>query len=219
MAGNPYALAGPRAGQAPEPTFAHSVNSRYTVPAPPGSEEPGYDTEAAPPLGFDETPSVPDPIRLNRREPPENDPNDREYWRLRTAEFHNRHSVEQTVTSWDTRQETAAGGQNPLWEQERLHSRPSAVRSPLGYLFYRPWPLPRVGKDVVGEDFVDHISMADHRREFEIFGMRSGNRVGTNTFRVDPRPWDRDLYPPDQTVGPTQHTGSAQPGNRSYRLG
>lgn len=214
---NPYQRAGPREGEAPTGTMVHGLASAYTVPSPPDSMEPGYDHEDAPQLGWQETPSSPDPIRIGRREPPVNDPNDREYTARREADRFARQADEVTHESWNVQQHTVAPAQNPLWEQPRMHIRPSAVRSPLGYMFERPWLIPRVGKDIVSEDFVDHISMADHRRVYEIYGMRTSDRVGTNTFRLDPQPWDRNLFPPDQTMS-TPTSSGAQTGNRSYRL-
>lgn len=219
MAANPYAARQPEnAGEAPGATFL-ATHPVYAVPDVPDTTDPeyahgNYATQLDPDY---ESGTTPDPIRTGDQEPPINDPNVRAYNERRYADFHERHSVEHTAESWDVQQRKVAPGQNPLWTQERLPTRPSAVRSPLGYLFTRPWHIPRNIKDAVGEQAVDHVSMADHRRVYEIYGMAPRDRKGVNTFRLDPQPWDQGLFPVDQDITP-ERTGAAQVGNRAYRL-
>ena len=207
-------------GEAPGANAGTHIHYGYAVPDTLNSTVPGFDESDAPRLGADDVPSVPDAIRTGRREPPENDPNNRQYNARRFADFHHRHSVEHTTTSWNVRQSRVPPGQNPLWEQDRPPTRSSAIRSPHGYLFTRPWHIPRNVKDAVGEHAIDHISMADHRRSYEIFGMRTHDRMGANTFRFDPQPWDRDLFTPTATATPEPNQrGGVATGNRSYRFG
>lgn len=59
--------------------------------------------------------------------------------------------------------------------------------SPLTYVFTRPFDQ-HAARRLNGT----HFSMADHRRDYPIMGMRpAGSR--RNTFRADPVPWDSDL--------------------------
>lgn len=216
---NPYAARAPaRAGEAPGPSML-AVHGRYAVPDVPVTTDPEYvDGAYATQLDPDyESGTTPDPIRTGVQEPPINDPNVRVYNARRFENFHERHSVEHTSESWDVQQHTVAPAQNPLWEQERLPIRPSANRSPLGYLFTRPWHIPRNINDAVGEGAVNHVSMADHRRTYEIYGMAPRDRMGVNTFRLDPQPWDQGLFPVDQDFTPPA-TGSVQTGSHAYRL-
>lgn len=216
---NPYGERRSQAGEAPGVNVGSGVYySRYAVPSPPDSTDQEYATEDAPQLGTPyESGNIPDAIRTGRAEPPINDPNVRAYNERRTRDFHGRHSDEQTDVGWHSKQERVPPGQDPLWEQERLHTRPSATRDPLGYRFTRPWHVPRFLHDIAPDE-IRHISMADHRRQFEIYGMRSRDRMGVNTYRLDPVPWDQGLYPPGQTTTAEPSEGPARAGNRSYRF-
>jgi hypothetical protein len=88
-------------------------------------------------------------------------------------------------------------------------------------MFRRPWHIPRTVHDIFGGDPVDHISLADHRRNYEIYGMAPRGTMGANTFRKDPEPWDRFLIvqpnetPPDAAI----QRESISTGRRTYRLG
>jgi hypothetical protein len=216
---NPYGDRRSRAGEAPGVNTGSGVYyTRYAVPSPPDSTDEGYGAEVGtqlrPVYGSGNTPDL---IRTGQQEPPYNDPNVRVYTDRRTREFHERHSVEQTDVGWHSKQERVPPGQNPLWEQERMHTRPSATRDPLGYRFTRPWHVPRFLHDIDPSQ-TPHISMADHRRQYEIYGMRSRDRTGVNTFRLDPVPWDQGLYPPGQLETAEPSEGPTRAGNRSYRF-
>src|SRR3546814_10876093 len=61
-----------------------------------------------------------------------------------------------------------------------------------------------------------HFSMADHRREYPILGIKP-NHLRRNTYRLDPSPWDADLIdvPPNQQMEDVQprseeHTSELQ---------
>ena len=69
-----------------------------------------------------------------------------------------------------------------------------------------------------------HFSMADHRRDYEILGMRPWSQH-RNTFRIDPAPWDADMYdvPPESTQSVflnsrIQAVEVPDSANRAYRL-
>lgn len=218
---NPYsANRGNRPGEAPTAVVPNPPHMAYAVPDIPESTDPEYTDGYATQLDPDyESGTTPDAIRVGTAEPPFNDPNIRAYNERRTGDFHHRHSVEETDTGWKIKQNRVPPGQNPLWEQPRMPIRPTADNSPLNYAFRRPWHIPRFIAEAVHPEAVDHISMADHRRAYEIFGMRTQDRVGVNTHRLDPVPWDEGLFPPDQRKSVEPPNTPAQPGVRSFRLG
>lgn len=191
---NPYARhARPQADTtAPGPTLSLLPHTAYVVPATPESGDPSYTDGFSPQLHAGPS-STPDDIRIGRRNPPLNDPNDPRYNAIQERDFLERHSVEQTTVGWDVEQKKLPAGSNPLWTQERMPIRPTANKSPDGYRFTRPWHIPRNIKDVVGEDAVQHISMATHRRTYPIGGMKPQGILGENTFRIQPAPWDQNL--------------------------
>lgn len=218
---NPYGERRSRSGEAPTVTPGSGVYySKYAVPDIPDSTDPDYETGYATELDPDyESGTTPDPIRTGRQEPPINDPNNRRYNERRNQDFFRRieEADEETDTGWNVKQQPVPPGQNPLWEDDRPATRPTANNSPLNYLFSRYWHIPRFAHDI-DPDMEDHVSMADHRRAYQIFGMRSNDRVGVNTFRLDPQPWDSGLYPPDQHREPDPPSTAAQSGNRAFRL-
>lgn len=207
-------------GEAPGPTLSqpHMI---YAVPDIPDTTDDDYTTGYATHLDPDlESGTTPDPIRQGRAEPYIiADPNRDDYNDRVWDETRQRWTQDHQTGNFEVKQQKVPPGQNPMWEQERLPIRPSATRSPTGYWFSRYWHIPRNVKDAIGESSIDHISMADHRRVYEIYGMKPVNRVGVNTYRLDPQPWDSGLFPPDQgvTYAPNE-SGGAQLGNRAYRL-
>lgn len=72
----------------------------------------------------------------------------------------------------------------------------------------------------------NHFSLADHRRDYEIYGQVPVKR-SRNTYRVEPTPWDlnirdvpaRDGIPVQAETEVPASTVSSYMGNRSYRLG
>lgn len=219
---NPYGERRSRPGEAPGINTGSGVYySRYAVKDIPESTDPeyqdGYATELDPTY---ESGTTPDPIRTGQQEPPINDPNVRAYNKRRFRDYFKRISDanEETTTGWDVKQSKVPPGQNPMWTDERMPVRPTATSAPMGHMFTRDWHIPRFLHDI-DPSITNHISMADHRRQYEIFGMRTRDRVGVNTFRLDPQPWDQGLYPPDQTAAFSPPDTGAQSGSRSYRLG
>lgn len=226
MARNPYRTPPPaQEGEAPDPSgeFRLGGPGAYSVPDIPSSTDPDYTTSYSPTLDVsNDGDTLPDSIRIGKREPPPNDPNNRDYNRKRKANFKRRHSVEEYVIGWDIKQEGIPRPRVPEWEQDILPSRPTADNSPLGYAFRRPWHIPRNIRDAVGEDAETHVSLADHRRTYEIYGMQPRGILGRNTFRLEPEPWDEDFYyaPPasEDNAQPTP-AFSAGRGNRAFRAG
>jgi hypothetical protein len=218
---NPYARpVSPGDGSAPDPSgeFRWGGPGRYAVPDIPESTDPDYQLGGAQELAASGSPDgtkLPDDIRIGTREPPPNDPNRTDVNQRRYSDFYRRTAVEQYTLNWDVQQYKVPGGQNPLWTQEREPIRPTATKAPAGYQFTRPWHIPRNIKDAVGEEAVTHISLADHRRNYEIFGQRPQGGIGTNTYRVQPRPWDDQLFVPPQA----QNEVNDVFGHRGFRAG
>lgn len=227
MAGsvNPYATqTGSRdAGEAPGAVTGRYAHHRYAAPGIDRTNDPtntdgGYSPEMRP---SSDGSALPDDIRIGRREPPVNDPNDFRYSARRDQDRKNRQADEVTTVGWNVQQQKVQAPNVPEWSQERAPIRPTATQSPDGYRFFRQWHLPRNIRDQNGEeDFQrNNISLADHRRTYPILGMRPTGKVGLNTFRLDPRPWDEELIVQENTPSTeVSPLASANAGNRSYRL-
>lgn len=217
-------------GSAPNPSreaFWAGVG-RYSVPDIPESTNPEYLEGYSPELAAGGSPNgakLPDDIRIGRRKPPPNSPQDQRVYRRRWSDFFRRTADEHTSVDWTVKQETAqpAPPRVPEWTQPRLPIRPTATMSPAGYRFTRPWHIPRNIKDALGEDAVQHVSMADHRRNYEILGMKPQGGTGVNTYRAPVRPWDEARFVPPTPQGPPSPMGTPVPGlfnaPRAYRLG
>lgn len=229
MAGtNPYSTPPPRPGTAPSAVnHVWGGPGRYSVPGVDVTTDPDYTTGFSPTLrsgGSPDGSQLPDDVRTGRREPPVGENYNEPQWKARqNSEKLMRHSVEHTEEMWQVKQRRIPAPRVPLWEQERAPIRPTATNSPSGYAFTRPWHIPRNVADALGPgakgpngETLQHFSLADHRRRYEIMGMKPQGRVGVNSYRVTPRPWDEQLF-----VAPQANQQAAQPtpvGRRAYRL-
>lgn len=221
MAQNPYAApnAAARNGTAPPAMSVFGGNQRYAVRDTPESTDPEYSVGYSPALkagGSSSGESLPDNVRIGTRKTPipGRNWNDPKWQQHMDSDFLRRISEEETTVNWNVQQRKTPAPTNPLWTQERMPVRPTATMSPLNRLFQRPWHIPRNAKDALGEEATLHFSMADHRRTYPILGMKPQGRVGTNTYRAQPRPWDENLFIPPQAG---QNTGGIA-GNRTWRL-
>lgn len=208
-----------RSGAAPPPAQAvWGGPGRYAVKDVPESTDPDYTTGYSPELragGSPDGSALPDDVRIGRRKPPVGENYNEPQWQAhQNSEHLRRHSVEQTAEMWKVQQRKVPGGQNPLWTQDRAPKRPTAENSPTGYAFQRPWHVPRNAADALGEDATLHFSLADHRRKYQIMSMKPQGRLGVNTYRADPRPWDENLFIPPPAG---QHLGGIA-GSRTFRL-
>lgn len=155
--------------------------------------------------------------------PGDNEPPGLFYSRL-DAEEASRHSVEnQDADGWTVRKARYQIGPDPRWNPP-AETRVTEQMAPRSYSFTRPFDQGTKGNGARQLNGL-HFSMADHRREYDVMGMRPWSQH-RNTYRVDPAPWDADMYdvPPEQSIG-TVSQGRIQaveipeyPGNRSYRL-
>src|SRR3546814_8827957 len=91
-------------------------------------------------------------MRIGRREPPFNDPNDKRYSDRRDQDRKNRQADEVTTVGWNVQQQKVQAPSVPEWSQERAPIRPTATQSPDGYRFFRQWHLPRNIRDQSEED-------------------------------------------------------------------
>lgn len=81
--------------------------------------------------------------------------------------------------------------------------RPTARNSPNSYSFTRPFDQ-RFNRRFNGS----HFSMADHRRDYPVFGMAPA-KTWRNTSRVDPPPWDSNIV--DSPEGPATQLAPSIP--------
>lgn len=217
---NPYAHpASPGDGSAPNPSgnYIWGGPGRYSVPDIPDTTDPDYLDGYSPALaagGSTDGTMLPDEIRIGVRKPPPNDPNNRAYNNLRQSEKIGRHAVEQTTDgNWTEVQNRP--NRPPRPEESKPSIRPTATQAPVDNLLRRPWHIPRNAVDALGPNAELHVSMADHRRNYEIMGMQPRGGVGVNTYRASTAPWDQNLFiPPEQ--GNVDAPGFV--GNRPYRL-
>lgn len=148
-----------------------------------------------------------------------------DFYRQRDADEKQRESVtDQDGNGWDEKKDRYKIGPDPRWNPP-AETRVTEKLSPRSYSFTRPFDQGTKGngaRQLNGQ----HFSMADHRRDYPILGMRPWNQH-RNTYRVDPAPWDAEMYdvPPESTMGAVTN-GRIQAvdvpgdsGNRSYRLG
>lgn len=192
-----------------EPDYAE-MDPRYAVP--PLERDAPYNDEFgwAPALRLSPA-SIPDTTRLGTEplrdyrptpvRPPE------EFWRRNDRNKARRHSIEQIdANGWDETK-TGTGHASPergafRWAPNPTSTPPPENRvtqrmAPRGYTFWRPFGTntPKISTRLFNGM---HFSMADHRREYDIYGMAPA-RTARNTYRLEPAPWDTDLVdmPPD----------------------
>lgn len=121
----------------------------------------------------------PNPVR-----PPE------EFWGRNSADVAKRESVVETnATGWATPAGVRAGDQR--WAPNPRLNYPDEPRltSRLGpNTWTQTRPFDRGAKRFNGM----HFSMADHRRKYDILGMKPAVSR-RNTYRMEPAPWDVDI--------------------------
>lgn len=131
--------------------------------------------------------------------------------------------TDQDANGWVEKKDRYKIGPDPRWNPP-AETRVTEQLSPRRYSFTRPFDQGTKGNGARQLNGM-HFSMADHRREYEILGMKPWSST-RNTYRVDPAPWDADMYdvPPESTIGAVTN-GRVQAvdipnesGNRSYRL-
>jgi hypothetical protein len=224
VTGNPYAspqLGNRRNTYTPGPTTPWSGNGRYAVPQIPDTTDPEYTTAFSPKLkpgGSPDGSQLPDDIRIGTREPIVGENYNEPGWQARrNSDRLFRHAEEQQRGMWRVRQDRVPAPRMPIWEQERRPTRPTASCSPLGYLKVIPKHIPRNAAEALGPDAVLHFSLADHRRLYAISTQKPQGRVGVNSYRASPRPWDENLFIPPPAGGVATQQPSRISGNRAFR--
>jgi len=117
---------------------------------------------------------------------------------------------------------------NPRRNVPAEPSRLTANDSPSEFKFFRPFDqMNRPTEDAVFGSARhlngQHVSMADHKRNYEILGMAPA-RTRRNTYRLEPSPWDEHIVDHPQAVRHTSATvevidiPTEAGSRRSYRL-
>jgi len=224
---NPYgANASEYAGQYANATDYGMPNSAYASPGlnvdAPYNDEFGWGP--SPRISVENTP---DAMRLGSFPTRTVRPNANDapgvFYRPIDAEEKHRHSVEdQDANGWDEKKSRYQIGPDPRWNPP-AETRVTERMSPRSYSFVRPFDQGTKGNGARQLNGM-HFSMADHRREYDILGMRAWG-AHRNTYRVDPAPWDADMYdvPPEQSFGTVmqgriQAVDVPDSGGRSFRL-
>ena len=224
---NAYSYQPQNAGEAPKAQKGLAYGrTAYAVPtedvhAPGFGDVPDYGDGYAPALGTAASEGkYPDEIRTQKREPMFGGPRQEDIFLVRGEDDLRRRSDELNVaTGW--REQQAAMpvfGVFPEQVQDLQGTRPTAFMAPNNQYITVPYgegkvpPPPMTG---------DHFSLADHRRKYEIYGMRPQGGTGVNTYRLSPKPWDTQLtyVPRPQPETAPGASGGSVAGNRSYRLG
>lgn len=150
----------------------------------------------------------------------------KKYWGPRDADQKSREAVTTTdADGWTTSSYAKKVNRNNPRETPPPETRWTERLGPSNWSFTRPFDQQQKG---TGARVLNglHFSMADHRRDYPILGMRPWSQA-RNTYRVDPAPWDADMYdvPPESTIGQVSQARyqAVQPveipgSNRSYRL-
>jgi hypothetical protein len=176
----------------------------------------------------------PDATRLNNGQWVETHPVDgetetREFWHERDAEKAYRESVVEIDTTGFRETKKGFGladpdmgadrfGRNPR-EKPPAETRPTESMSPHTWRFWRPFQ----GNTPHNLNGL-HFSMADHRRNYQIYGMTPSRHPGAgtrNTYRIPPTPWDTHVVdmPPQSEAPQATYTDVIVPNtSRSYRL-
>lgn len=222
---NPYA-ADNAGGQYSNAAEYGTPNSAFAAPGP-STDSPYIDEFGWGPKPRISVESTPDAMRLQnfpvRTVRPDGDDAPEEYYGPLDADDKTRHSVENVdADGWEIVKDRYRIGPDPRWNPP-AETRITEKMSPRRYSFWRPFDQGTKGNGARQLNGL-HFSMADHRREYEILGIRPWS-AHRNTYRVDPTPWDADMYdvPDSETVGTTRQ-GRVQafevPGsdNRSFRL-
>lgn len=154
-------------------------------------------------LGVESTPDAMRELQFPvRGDGPYDGSNPHSYWSPRDADQKQRETVTETdANGWRTESHWKPVNRNNPRETPPPETRWTERLGPSNYSFTRPFD--QLGKGTGARQFNGmHLSMADHRRNYEILGMKPW-RQSRNTYRVDPAPWDADLYdvPPENTIG------------------
>lgn len=224
---NPYgANSAEYAGQYANASDYGSPSNAYAAPGP-GTDAPYNDEFGWGPSPRISVGSTPDAMRVQsfpvRTFRPDDNDAPGVFYRPLDADDKARHAVEeQDANGWDEKKSRYVIGPDPRWNPPS-ETRVTERMAPTSYSFVRPFDQESKGNGARSLNGI-HMSMADHRREFEVLGMRPWS-AHRNTYRVDPTPWDADMYdvPPEQSIGTisqarVQAINVPDSANRAFRL-
>jgi hypothetical protein len=192
---NPWATGRTDTDVSQPPAVAVQQTNAYAVPPLSAgdayNDEFGWAARLAQRTSTVEVPSAQRMMTTPRRDfrpLPERPPE--EWWDRVNADTTQRESVVETnATGWQTPAGINPGDQRWAYNP-RLH--PPAESRPTNRLGPNTWtqtrPFDRGAKRFNGM----HFSMADHRRKYDILGMRPATSR-RNTYRIEPAPWDLDV--------------------------
>lgn len=223
---NPFA-ADNAGGQYANAAEYGAPNNAYAVPGP-SVDAPYTDTFGWGPSPRISVSSTPDAMRLQefpvRTVRPGASDAPQVYYGPLDADDKQRHSIESVdADGIEILKDTLRRAPDPRWNPP-AETRITEKLSPHRYSFTRPFDQGMQGNGARHLNGM-HFSMADHRRDYDILGMKPYS-ARRNTYRADPTPWDSDMYdvPDSSTVG-TFYQGRFQgqdlppaDNGRSFRL-
>lgn len=195
-----YVYSGP---SAPNYRYAESEHADHAYLDDPGG---GWSPDVT---GGNSSDDIPDPRRLQRMplyqyRPPAMNPPER-WWngpRGPGQEGLERHRAVETVDGdgWEmTRGDATRKRAAPdVYRTPPPEPRPTNKMAPTTYSYTRPFDQ-TVERRMNGQ----HFSMADHKRDYEIYGM-APVRTSRNTYRLDPQPWDTNIVDMAPAYTPTE---------------
>lgn len=209
---NPYGANVPEyAGQYGNTADTGTPNSRYAAPGlnqdAPYNDEFGW--SAALRLGQN---STPDAQREQRAKgqwfyPRGTEEEPGPFYESRDSDDAARHVVEyQDADGFTVQKNWKPVNRNNPRETPPPEQRLTSVMGPRSYTFLRPYD--QFNRSEAGIQIGtarrlngQHLSMADHRREYPILGIKP-NHGRRNTYRLDPAPWDADVVDVPPSVEP-----------------
>lgn len=219
---NPYAHPTSKGdGSAPDPSgqFRLGGVGVYAVPDIPETTDPNYTDGYSPELavgGSADGTKLPSDIRVGKRNPPPNDPNNPEYTALRTSEYLGRLSVQRWAPTWQrARQERPTTPVIPDQVDAKEPTRPTARMMPTESLMTRPWFRPLPAAEALGPNATLHFSMADHRRLYPINLQQPRGGISPSIFRKETVPLDLQYHVAEQ---PQPSTNQGLFGSRRFGL-
>lgn len=165
--------------------------------------------------------STPDPYReeaLPRQDRRANLRNFFGWWKNYDADTARRESVVTQHTTGSTERKGAKSRAADARWTPPPENRPTQSMNPHTYFFQRPF-----GQDVARRFTGTHFSLADNRRAYDIL-TQSPIPQRRTTFRLEPSPWDANMYdevPDAGNVGSARLAAANIPlssSQRSYRL-
>jgi hypothetical protein len=184
------------------PAYVLPTSAAYAAPSLEGGSKgwnrspiAAYSTPLRDGLG-----STPDQMRLKEINQYNDQPTpgrpEVEFYQGKDTDHIRRYSIEYVhADGWEEKKSRYKRGDDPRWDPVP-ESRPTQKMAPVSWIYTRPFD-----QDIKRTLNGTHFSMADHRRNYPVYGMAPVvNR--RNTYRVDPTPWDTSQVdmPPNPSV-------------------